>query len=384
MGTTPSPATIRVSKTIKEELRPAPFGPALCNTSRNHPENNTKIAHSNPLYKFFIPGLSLGVALLLSLTACGRYSDFSLPRLDGPPPAPLTLTLQPSPALSPAPAGQWDSSDVLNPSVVFHDQQFWNFYSGFDGKVWHTGVATSRDGVAWSRRGLVLSPDPNGWDRGYIAGNGSALWRNGEFLYWYQAGDKGGVMRIGLARSTDGLHFQKELKPVLDVGPYQSWDERAVADPYVIETGGWLYLFYLGQDRAARQRIGVARSSDGRSWEKLRANPIVEISAPGSGGMDESGAGEPAVFLWKGHYWMLITGRDKQEHRRLAALWSNDGVHWTRQAGAFSGDQPWDRTVICDPAVVIDGAAVRLWFGGGDAPSPDEGLHGQIGTGLVQ
>jgi predicted GH43/DUF377 family glycosyl hydrolase len=326
--------------------------------------------------------------LCLLLTGCGHYADFQLPQLDAPAPAPLTLTLQPNPVLSPA-SGQWDSSDVLNPSVVFHDGQFWNFYSGFDGKdkVWHTGLATSPDGVNYTRQGRVLSPDPNGWDRGYIAANGSALWRNGEFLYWYQAGDYGGVMRIGLARSSDGLHFKKEPRPVLDVGPYRSWDERAVADPYVIEVEGWLYMYYLGQDRAAyiaRQRIGVARSRDGVSWEKLRANPVVDIADPGSGAMDEDGAGEPAVFVWKGHYWMLITGRDAHEHRRMAALWSNDGVHWTRQPGTFAGDQPWDSAVICDATVVTDGSSVRLWFGGGDSPKNDEGLHGQIGVGSLQ
>jgi len=322
-------------------------------------------------------------ACFLLLTGCGRYADFQLPQLDAGAPATLTLSLQPAPVLSRGAPGEWDSSDVLNPSVVSHNLQLWNFYSGFDGSAWHTGVATSADGINWTRRGRVLSPEPTGWDRGYIAGNGTALRRNGAFLYWYQAGARGGVMRIGLARSSDGLHFKKEAQPVLDVGPYRSWDENAAADPYVIEVDGWLYMYYLGQDRAARQRIGVARSQDGLSWEKLRTNPIVEISEPGSGGMDERGAGEPAVFVWKGHYWMLITGRDGKEHRRLAALWSSDGIHWKRQAGAFSGDQAWDSVVICDPTVVADASGVRIWFGGGDAPSNDERLHGQIGVGSV-
>ncbi len=327
----------------------------------------------------------VGIAML-SLVSCGHYADFSLPRLDGPPPADIGLTLNPAPVLSPGAAGEWDSSDVLNPSVVLHHREYWNFYSGFDGKVWSTGVAKSPDGIAWSRQGRILAPGSSGWDRGYIAANGSAMVRGGEFLYWYEAGDEDGAKRIGLARSSDGLHFRKEAKPVLDVGPYRSWDERAVADPYVIEAGGWLYMYYLGQDRATppRQRIGVARSRDGISWEKLRSNPIIEMAPPGSGGMDENGAGEPAVFVRRGVYWMLMTGRDSHEHRRLAALWSHDGIHWTRQAAAFSGNQPWDSAVICDPTVVVDGAAVRLWFGGGDLARPAEGLHGQIGAGTLQ
>lgn len=232
----------------------------------------------------------LGCACLLILTGCTHYADFTLPPLDANPPAPLTLTLQPAPVLSPGAPGQWDSSDVLNPSVVFHDQQFWNFYSGFDGEIWHTGVATSADGIKWTRRGVVLSPDPNGWDRGYIAANGSALWRNGEFLCWYEAGEHEGVKRIGLARSSDGLHFRKEAKAVLDVGPYRSWDERAVADPYVFETGGWLYMYYLGQDRAARQRIGVARSRDGLSWRSCAPIRSSTSRSPA--------AARPTIWAW--------------------------------------------------------------------------------------
>jgi len=328
----------------------------------------------------------LGCSAALLLAGCGHYADFTLPVLEGGEPGTVRLKLGEAPVLSRGSAGEWDSSDALNPSVVRRDGQFWNFYSGFDGKVWRTGAASSPDGATWTKRGVVLSPE-GGWEGSYIAANGSALWRNGEFLIWYEAGDKDGEKRIGLARSSDGLHFRKEPKPVLDVGPYRSWDERAVADPYVVEAGGWLYLYYLGQDRAVappRQRIGVARSRDGISWEKLRTNPVVDISAPGSGGMDENGAGEPAVFIWKGRYWMLITGNDAQEHRRLAMYWSNDGVHWKRQPGAFSGDQSWDRVVVCDPTVVVDGSQVRLWFGGGDINSRDEGLHGQIGMGAVE
>jgi predicted GH43/DUF377 family glycosyl hydrolase len=320
----------------------------------------------------------------LWIAGCGHYSDFTLPVQPGGSPAAFNVTLDRDPVLSPGASGQWDSSDVLNPSVVVHDQQFWNFYSGFDGKVWRTGVAKSRDGLKWTQGVSVLSPDPNNWDRGYIAANGSVLRRNGQFLYWYQAGQHDGVMRIGVARSADGLQFVKEPAPVLDTGPYRSWDERAVADPYVIEIGAWLYMYYLGQDRAGRQRIGVARSQDGIRWEKLRRNPILDLSDPGSGGMDENGTGEPAVFVWKGLYRMLITGRDAHEYRRMAALWSNDGVHWTRQPGAISGDQSWDSAVICDPTVIVDGGRIRFWFGGGDVARPDERIHGRIGTGSIQ
>jgi predicted GH43/DUF377 family glycosyl hydrolase len=272
----------------------------------------------------------------------------------------------------------WDSVDTLNPSVVEFRGALLNLYSGFDGRTWHTGVATSRDGIHWTNRRRVLSPAAP-WEGSYIAANGAAIVRSGEVLYWYQAGEP---PRIGLARSSNGESFTRHPQPVLDLGPRGSWDERGVADPYVIEAGGTLYLFYLGQDRARRQRLGLARSSDGIRWTKLRSNPILELGAPGA--FDENGLGEPAVWAQHGRWWMLYTGRDRQEYRRIGLASSRDGVRWQRfsDQAVIAGAFPWDEKVVCDPTVLpTPGGALRVWFGGGDVPHPAENIHGQIGYG---
>jgi hypothetical protein len=99
---------------------------------------------------------------------------------------------------------------------------------------------------------------------------------------------------------------------------------------------------------------------------------------------DEAGDGEPAVWQSHGYYWMLFTGRDFSEIRRLGLARSTDGVHWTKLPVVFSGTQAWDAKVICDPSVVVEGGEIRVWFGGGDAASPDENLHGQIGFSIFQ
>src|SRR6185436_9214396 len=223
----------------------------------------------------------------------------------GGPRAPFTWEARPDPVI---PHG--DASDVLNPSVVHFQGAYWNLYSEFDGRTWHTAVATSSNGRAWLKLWRVLSPQ--GWEGSYIAANGSALVAGDEIFYWYEAGDP---LRIAFARSRDGRTWARLVEPVVPVGPRGSFDERAVADPNVIRAGDYYYLFYLGQDRARRQSLGIARSSDGLVWEKLRANPILEPGAPGT--FDENGLGEPAVWSSGGHWWMLYTGRDSKEQRRL-------------------------------------------------------------------
>jgi predicted GH43/DUF377 family glycosyl hydrolase len=295
--------------------------------------------------------------ILLLLTSCGKYAEFKLPPPDAEgPKGPFHWEAAVQPVLS---FGDWDSGDVLNPSVVRFQDEYLNYYSGYDGRTWNTGLAVSSDGIHWTKRGKIFGPD---------AGNGSALVRGGKIFYWYQTGSP---VQIALDGSI-----------VLKAGPRGSWDELGVADPYVIERNGELYLYYLGMDRARRQRLGVARSQDGRVWEKLISNPIMELGEAGA--FDEMGLGEPAVWSSGGWYWMLYTGRARGEKRRIGLAKSTDGVHWSRESLLIEGTEGWDKEVVCDPTVEVLPDGVRVWFGGGDVARPDQGLHGQIGVGMLR
>ncbi len=317
------------------------------------------------------------VALSLICTGCGRYRDFTLPEQPGGPSVNWHWQARAEPVMTRGGDGEWDAVDVLNPSVIRQDDAYYNFFSGYDGKTWRTGLAVSGDGVNWSKEGEILSPDQGGWEGSAIAANGSAIRDESGILYYYQAGDR--TVQIGLARSRNGHQWVKNGPPVLAVGPYGSWDERGVADPYVIRAGRDYYMFYLGMDRARRQRLGVAESRDGVNWYELRSNPILELGDYGA--FDEKGLGEPAVWTARGYYWMLYTGRDRGEVRRLGLAQSRDGVRWRKLPTVIAGGEPWDSKVICDPTVISNGDRVTVWFGGGDVPSPDHDLHGQIGLG---
>ena len=297
------------------------------------------------------------------LTGCGRYAEFTLQPLSGPQgKVDATWSVRPDPVMA---RDKW--VDLLNPSVVAREGSFFNVYSAYDGKVWHSGLAISTDGITWKDQGIFLSPE----EGDYIAANGSAL--NGR--YWYQTGR---VPQIRLATQRDGK-WTRHPEPVLTPGPRGSWDERGVADPYVIRQHDTYYMYFLGQDRARRQRLGVARSTDGMRWEKLRSNPILELGGPKT--FDEIGLGEPAIWSQHGSYWMLYTGRDRFENRRLGLARSSDGTHWARVTDkpVLEGSQRWDSKVVCDPSVMVQGNVVRVWFGGGDKAEPAENLNGQIG-----
>jgi predicted GH43/DUF377 family glycosyl hydrolase len=170
---------------------------------------------------------------------------------------------------------------------------------------------------------------------------------------------------------------------VLETGPQGSWDEAAVADPYVIRCGDVYYMYFLGQNRFGLQRLGVARSEDGVHWQKSHKNPILDIGPPGS--FDESGLGEPAVFFAGHSYFMLYTGRNRDEGRRVGWAQSSNGVDWEQRPSAalLEGSETWNSQVVCDPSIVLDGPRLLVWFGGGSRPSPDEKLAGEIGLAAI-
>ncbi|MCB1020879.1 MAG: hypothetical protein KDC27_13180 [Acidobacteria bacterium] len=388
--------------------------------------------------------------LALLLSACGASSPPSQARFTvGPCQAlpvsgieDLAWSPAPAPLLEPGPAGSWDSTDALNPSVVRFQGRYLNFYSGFDGRTWRTGLATSADGLAWEKHpgNPLFGPDSR-WEGAYIAANGATLVRGSQILHWYQAGPRnqtrigfghsadglvwekhpanplfgpdhrwegsyiganGATLvrddqilhwyqsgprnqtRIGFGHSSDGLEWERAPEPVLGYGPAGSWDESALGDPYAVQCGDWLYLYYLGQNRFGVQRLGVARSRDGVHWQKSHLNPVLDTG--GEGAFDERGLGEPAVFFADGAFWMVYVGRDAEERRRLGWARSSDGVEWAKvpRPGIIPGVQPWNQAVVCDPEILLLENRLLILFGGGDRPSPDENLDGRIGVLLPQ
>src|SRR4051812_24719277 len=112
---------------------------------------------------------ALAVFILTGCESAGRFALPTRPKSE----AAATLevvSVDPHPILDRGLTGDFDAVDVLNPSIVIdRPDTLLNFYSGFDGKTWHTGLAKFSNG-AWTKMGRILSP--SGWEGDYIAANG--------------------------------------------------------------------------------------------------------------------------------------------------------------------------------------------------------------------
>ncbi len=105
--------------------------------------------------------------------------------------------------------------------------------------------------------------------------NPAAVVRNGKVYLLYRAQDKigkpAGTSRIGLAYSSDGLHFTKMKNPVLYPAndAYKKWEwEGGCEDPRIVEDSrGVYYMTYTAYD-GTTARLFIATSKDLIHWTK--------------------------------------------------------------------------------------------------------------------
>ncbi len=95
--------------------------------------------------------------------------------------------------------------------------------------------------------------------------------RNDTMIILYRAQDSAGCSRIGLAKSTDGIHFVRNASPVLypDNDAYKKYEwPGGCEDPRLVQdSAGIYYLTYTAYDGEAA-RLMIATSKDLYHWQK--------------------------------------------------------------------------------------------------------------------
>jgi predicted GH43/DUF377 family glycosyl hydrolase len=183
-----------------------------------------------------------------------------------------------------------------------------------------TGLALSHDeGLTWHVENEVLLPlgRPGAYDAA-LTGSVAVL-RGGEntYMMWYTAGEryesfgehKRGIVHLGMARSHDGIAWQKLKAPALRarldvVDPY----EAVVSRPAVLKLHGvyhmWLNVFRM---KGLGYRIEYAQSTDGVDWHRFADHPVLPLTA---GDFDSKNQSYPCVIEMGNQLWMFYVGDD--------------------------------------------------------------------------
>lgn len=142
-------------------------------------------------------------------------------------------------------------------------------------------------------------------------------------------------------------------------------------------------MYYLGMNDVYVQRLGIAYSDDGINWIKYNNNPILDVGAADT--FDENGLGEPSVIFKDDMFYMIYTGRNKNEQRNIGLAVSYDGVNFKKMntQGIFENRSDWNSEVICDTTLMLVDDDIWCWYGGGNVSSPDQELNGKIGVVVI-
>ena len=198
----------------------------------------------------------------------------------------------------------FDNEWVIDPHVILVGDTYFLYYTGFDGNLYKSGLATSHDGIAWIRHNgnPILTPHSGTWES--VSSNCPRVIVKGDIFYMFYAGFDGTTRQIGLANSTDGKTWVKfPGNPVLGPGDAGAWDAGGVAPIAVFVRSGVFHLLY---DTQPQGEIGLALSDNGVLWRKYPGNPV--FLPGGSADWDGTLAGvglvveEDSLRMWYSGY----------------------------------------------------------------------------------
>jgi len=285
-----------------------------------------------------------------------------------------------NPILSKGPSGSWESQAVGFPNVIFHGSTYYLWYGGSDGNTGSIGLATSMDGLTWTKyaNNPVLEASAEGWDALGVGQPAVAL-ANGKFYMLYDASSTSYccASRIGAATSTDGIQWIKYLNnPVFVQGPPGAWDDEAVASAALVFLQDTFHLWYSAlSSSTGRWQTGYASSALGASppppspvdsllvLQRSPQNPVLSTTGGFSYALDPSVLYDSA----HGRYDMWFAGKNPTYTSTLAIYHARsvDKVTWTIDPGgpALYPDSlgSYDDAVR-GPSVIRDGSGYKMYF----------------------
>jgi beta-1,4-mannooligosaccharide phosphorylase/Secretion system C-terminal sorting domain len=184
-----------------------------------------------------------------------------------------------NPLLRPGTAGSFDERGVRVMTVLRDSTGYKMYYMGLTNTDHHAiGLATSSNGTTWTKypgNPVLDSGPPGTWDSVKVS-TASVYFDGSNYVMWY-TGRSGNNGSIGLATSSDGVHWTKYPgNPILVAGAPGSWEQGSAEGAKVLRVGNLFHMFYGGHDPALDAfHIGYAYSPDGVTWTKYAGNPVL-------------------------------------------------------------------------------------------------------------
>lgn len=262
-----------------------------------------------------------------------------------------------------------DPAVVYNPHLELYQMWYTGWYNG----AHHIYYATSVDGINWGELpGLrVFSPGESGsWDDWTIR-VATVIYDDENYkLYYFGKDYARDQYQIGVALSSDGIHWERfNGNPVIIPGSGSQWDNLQVMYPHVVKSEDTYWMWYSADHVEYVYQIGLATSTDGLHWEKFAGNPIHPFGFPGNG---EYFAAAGSVIRHNNQFIMLYYGSDLDVPvgHALGLATSENGIEWDIYPGnpVFTRGPAgsWDHARIGLGTIMVRGNEFKMWFHGND------------------
>lgn len=216
--------------------------------------------------------------------------------------------------------------------VFKHKNHHFMYFSGNSSSGADVYLANSLDGLTWekySNKPVLQKGTEGSWDERNVSA-GPILKINGIFYMYYTGRNfhesVSAPWHIGIATSSDGIVWTKQPSPVIS-GTAGAWDVKIFAND-IKKINGKYYMYYMGKTELNDHKIGLAISDDGLKWTKYRNNPIMVPDKPWEGNgiyyasvIEEEGK---LKMVYQNSYNNLITG--------FGMAYSTDGINWTKES----------------------------------------------------
>lgn len=272
------------------------------------------------------------------------------------------------PVLRGASSGSWDSH-LLQLDVVKVGGRYFMFYCASNSSSNGTrqiGLATSTDGLTWTRYGTgpVLKAGVDTYDY-YGLSDPVVMVENGTWHLWY-GGDRNGTspdVNLCYATSSDGYSWSKHSSNPLMVndGNASAWNGTAITPQSVLRDGSGYRLYYSAVGSSNVTFLAIMTSSDGVNWTDYKYNPVYK----GGWGWENREARYGPVEYWNGSYRMWIYGGGDGGWR-IGYLTSYTGYNWSgnRTARLVPQANTSYSKHIMEPAVVYENGGYTMFARG--------------------
>ncbi len=273
---------------------------------------------------------------------------------------------QGNPVLKPGPSGSWEGFTVSPNRVIRQDSIYRMWYTGGNGSLFRTGLATSRNGVDWTKsaQNPVLNLGPGSWES-VASYEVYVILVDSGYKMWY-TGDDGVNWMLGYAFSRDGVVWAKDNSANPLFGP-GSWYTKGPHNPCVLgpDSAGGFRMWFQGNPLAhTHAQIGYATATNETSWT-VKADPVFSFGTPGS--WDDDKVMHPKILYDGQRYEMWYGGEEIDGITEIGYATSLDGVSWTRyKSNPVMGRGPttWDLKDLYGLDVFFDGRIYHMWYGG--------------------